>query len=270
MTPPRRQSEKKVLDETPRAARAVSRPPASPTTRRRARPTTTTVRLNSNTAPSRLRRNASGPPRTSCTPPDGSVMRAKRSPRRRSQRPSRAGPASPVTRLLEATREKLLHLAATCSHRRAGRSEPGASMPCRDACCPRARRHQEPASGRSARSFSSAPPASAKPQPGQDACRRACSTAEAAMVRLDMSEYMEKHTASRLVGAPPRLRRPTKRRPAHPKPCAASPYSVVLLDETEKAHPDRLQHSLAGAGRTAASPTATGATVSFRNARASL
>jgi len=60
---------------------------------------------------------------------------------------------------------------------------------------------------------------------------------EQAMVRLDMSEYMEKHSVSRLVGAPPgyvgydeggQLTEAVRRRP----------YSVVLLDEIEKAHPD--------------------------------
>ncbi|MCT2976194.1 ATP-dependent chaperone ClpB [Propionibacterium freudenreichii] len=60
---------------------------------------------------------------------------------------------------------------------------------------------------------------------------------ETAMVRIDMSEYMEKHSVSRLVGAPPgyvgyeeggQLTEAVRRRP----------YSVVLLDEIEKAHPD--------------------------------
>ncbi|MGH2957987.1 MAG: ATP-dependent Clp protease ATP-binding subunit, partial [Solirubrobacterales bacterium] len=60
---------------------------------------------------------------------------------------------------------------------------------------------------------------------------------EQAMVRLDMSEYMEKHTVARLVGAPPgyigyeeggQLTEAVRRRP----------YSVILLDEIEKAHPD--------------------------------
>ena len=60
---------------------------------------------------------------------------------------------------------------------------------------------------------------------------------ERAMVRIDMSEYGEKHTVSRLVGAPPgyvgyeeggQLTEAVRRRP----------YSVVLLDEVEKAHPD--------------------------------
>ena len=58
-----------------------------------------------------------------------------------------------------------------------------------------------------------------------------------AMIRLDMSEYMEKHAVSRLVGAPPgyvgydeggQLTEAVRR----------NPYSVVLLDEIEKAHPD--------------------------------
>ena len=60
---------------------------------------------------------------------------------------------------------------------------------------------------------------------------------EQAMIRIDMSEYMEKHTVARLVGAPPgyvgyeeggQLTEAVRRRP----------YSVILFDEIEKAHPD--------------------------------
>jgi ATP-dependent Clp protease ATP-binding subunit ClpB len=60
---------------------------------------------------------------------------------------------------------------------------------------------------------------------------------ESAMVRIDMSEYMEKHTVSRLIGAPPgyvgyeeggQLTEAVRRRP----------YQVVLFDEIEKAHPE--------------------------------
>ena len=60
---------------------------------------------------------------------------------------------------------------------------------------------------------------------------------EQAIVRVDMSEYMEKHSVSRLIGAPPgyvgyeeggQLTEAVRRRP----------YAVVLLDEIEKAHPD--------------------------------
>jgi len=60
---------------------------------------------------------------------------------------------------------------------------------------------------------------------------------ERAMIRIDMSEYQERHTVSRLIGAPPgyigydeggQLTEPVRRRP----------YSVILFDEIEKAHPD--------------------------------
>jgi ATP-dependent Clp protease ATP-binding subunit ClpC len=60
---------------------------------------------------------------------------------------------------------------------------------------------------------------------------------ENAMIRLDMSEYMEKHSVSKLIGSPPgyvgyeeggQLTEKVRR----------NPYSVLLLDEIEKAHPD--------------------------------
>jgi ATP-dependent Clp protease ATP-binding subunit ClpC len=60
---------------------------------------------------------------------------------------------------------------------------------------------------------------------------------EEAMIRLDMSEYMERHTVSKLIGSPPgyvgyneggQLTEAVRRRP----------YTVVLFDEIEKAHPD--------------------------------
>src|SRR6202167_2908585 len=60
---------------------------------------------------------------------------------------------------------------------------------------------------------------------------------EKAIIRLDMSEYMEKHSVARMIGAPPgyggyeeggQLTEQVRRRP----------YSVILLDEIEKAHPD--------------------------------
>ena len=87
---------------------------------------------------------------------------------------------------------------------------------------------------------------------------------EASMVRIDMSEYMEKHTVSRLVGAPPgyvgyeeggQLTEAVRRKP----------YSVVLLDEIEKAHPDvyNLLLQVLDDGRLTDSH---GRTVSFRNA----
>jgi len=87
---------------------------------------------------------------------------------------------------------------------------------------------------------------------------------EDAMVRLDMSEYMEKFAVSRLVGAPPgyvgydeggQLTEAVRRRP----------YSVVLLDEIEKAHPDvfNILLQVLEDGRLT---DASGRTVDFRNA----
>jgi ATP-dependent Clp protease ATP-binding subunit ClpB len=83
------------------------------------------------------------------------------------------------------------------------------------------------------------------------------------MVRLDMSEYMEKHTVSRLIGAPPgyigfeeggQLTEAVRRRP----------YSVVLLDEIEKAHADvfNILLQVLDEGRLT---DGHGRTVSFRN-----
>ena len=71
----------------------------------------------------------------------------------------------------------------------------------------------------------------------EEPCRRICLTMRQNMIRIDMSEYMEKHSVSRLIGAPPgyvgyeeggQLTEAVRRKP----------YSVVLFDEIEKAHPD--------------------------------
>lgn len=86
---------------------------------------------------------------------------------------------------------------------------------------------------------------------------------EQAMTRLDMSEYMEKHSVSRLVGAPPgyvgydeggQLTEAVRRKP----------YSVILLDEIEKAHPDvfNMLLQVLDDGRLT---DAKGRTVDFRN-----
>jgi ATP-dependent Clp protease ATP-binding subunit ClpB len=86
---------------------------------------------------------------------------------------------------------------------------------------------------------------------------------EAAMVRLDMSEYMEKHSVARLIGAPPgyvgydeggQLTEAVRRRP----------YAVVLLDEIEKAHPD-LSNVLLGLLDDGRLTDSRGRTVSFAN-----
>ena len=70
---------------------------------------------------------------------------------------------------------------------------------------------------------------------------------ENAMIRIDMSEYMERHTVSRLIGSPPgyvgheeggQLTEKVRRKP----------YSVVLFDEIEKAHPGCVEHPAAASG----------------------
>ncbi len=67
------------------------------------------------------------------------------------------------------------------------------------------------------------------------------------LIRIDMSEYMEKYTVSRMIGAPPgyvgyeeggQLTEKVRRKP----------YSIVLLDEIEKAHPDVFNHPASGTG----------------------
>ena len=90
--------------------------------------------------------------------------------------------------------------------------------------------------GRSARSSSSGPTGVGKTELAR-ALAEFLFDDEHAMVRIDMSEYMEKHTVARLIGAPPgyvgyeeggQLTEAVRRRP----------YSVILFDEIEKAHPD--------------------------------
>jgi len=85
-----------------------------------------------------------------------------------------------------------------------------------------------------------------------------------AMIRLDMSEFMEKHTVARLLGAPPgyvgyeeggKLTEAVRRRP----------YSLVLLDELEKAHPD-VSGILLQVMEEGVLTDSTGRRVSFRNA----
>ncbi|HVS53264.1 MAG TPA: ATP-dependent chaperone ClpB [Opitutaceae bacterium] len=86
---------------------------------------------------------------------------------------------------------------------------------------------------------------------------------EAAMVRIDMSEYMEKHSVSRLIGAPPgyvgydeggQLSEAVRRKP----------YAVVLFDEIEKAHPD-VFHVLLQVLDDGRITDAQGRTVDFKN-----
>ena len=166
----------------------------------------------------------------------------------------------PVTRLLAGERERLLHLGETLSRRVIGQAEAVAAVA--DAVL-RARagikNRRRPVGA-----FLFLGPTGV----GKTELARCLASelfdAEECMIRLDMSEYMEKHTVSRLVGAPPgyigyeeggQLTEAVRRKP----------YSVVLLDEIEKAHPDvfNILLQVLDDGRLT---DGHGRTVSFRNA----
>ncbi|MDX9868587.1 MAG: ATP-dependent chaperone ClpB [Kiritimatiellia bacterium] len=166
----------------------------------------------------------------------------------------------PVTRLLEGEREKLLHLPDVLHRRVVGQDEAVEAVA--DAVL-RSRagikNRQRPVGA-----FLFLGPTGVGKTELAKTLAAELFDAESAMVRIDMSEYMEKHTVSRLVGAPPgyvgyeeggQLTEAVRRKP----------YSVVLLDEIEKAHPDvfNILLQVLDDGRLTDSH---GRTVSFRNA----
>ncbi|MEI3036095.1 MAG: ATP-dependent chaperone ClpB [Oscillospiraceae bacterium] len=139
----------------------------------------------------------------------------------------------PVTRLMEGEREKLLHLDKTLHQRVIGQDE--AVRKVADAIMRSRAGIQDP--DRPIGSFLFLGPTGVGKTELAKAVAQALFDDERSMVRIDMSEYMEKHTVSRLVGAPPgyvgygeggQLTEAVRRKP----------YSVVLFDEIEKAHPD--------------------------------
>ena len=84
-----------------------------------------------------------------------------------------------------------------------------------------------------------------------------------AIIRLDMSEYMEKHSVSKIIGSPPgyvghdeagQLTEKVRRKP----------YSIILLDEIEKAHPD-VQHMFLQIMEDGRLTDSQGRTVSFKD-----
>jgi len=166
----------------------------------------------------------------------------------------------PVTRLLEGEREKLLHLPDVLHRRVVGQDEAVEAVA--DAVL-RSRagikNRQRPVGA-----FLFLGPTGVGKTELAKTLAAELFDSEAAMVRIDMSEYMEKHNVSRLVGAPPgyigyeeggQLTEAVRRKP----------YSVVLLDEIEKAHPDvfNVLLQVLDDGRLTDSH---GRTVSFRNA----
>ena len=139
----------------------------------------------------------------------------------------------PVNRLLESERQKLLQLEGHLHQRVIGQIEAVAAVA---AAIRRARAGMKDP-GRPIGSFLFMGPTGVGKTELARALAQFLFDSEEALVRIDMSEYMEKHAVSRLIGAPPgyvgyeeggQLSEAIRRRP----------YSVVLLDEVEKAHPD--------------------------------
>ncbi len=139
----------------------------------------------------------------------------------------------PAARLAEGEREKLLHMEERLAERLIGQQQAVRAV----ADAVRRSRAGLQDEGRPLGSFIFLGPTGVGKTELAKALAEFLFDDEAAMVRIDMSEYMEKHSVSRLIGAPPgyvgydeggQLTETVRRRP----------YSVVLFDEVEKAHPD--------------------------------
>src|SRR6185312_12010952 len=165
----------------------------------------------------------------------------------------------PVSRLLEGEREKLLRLDEVLHERVIGQDE--AVRLVADAII-RARAGVKDAR-RPVGSFIFLGPTGVGKTELAKALAEALFDSEEAIIRLDMSEYQERHTVSRLVGAPPgyvgfeeggQLTEAVRRRP----------YAVVLFDEIEKAHSD-IFNTLLQVLDDGRLTDAQGRTVDFRN-----
>ena len=139
----------------------------------------------------------------------------------------------PVTKLVEGEREKLLSLNSTLHKRVIGQDEAVDAVS--DAVLRSRAGLQDP--NRPLGSFLFLGPTGVGKTELAKALAENLFDSEDHMVRIDMSEYMEKHSVSRLVGAPPgyvgyeeggQLTEAVRR----------NPYTIILLDEIEKAHPD--------------------------------
>jgi len=165
----------------------------------------------------------------------------------------------PVSKLVESEKEKLLNLEAELHKRVVGQSEAVSAVA--DAIQRSRAGLADPK--RPIASFIFLGPTGVGKTELAKALASCMFDSEEAMVRIDMSEYMEKHTVSRLVGAPPgyvgyeeggQLTEAIRRRP----------YAVILFDEIEKAHPDvfNIMLQILDDGRVTDSQ---GRTVDFKN-----
>jgi ATP-dependent Clp protease ATP-binding subunit ClpB len=139
----------------------------------------------------------------------------------------------PVSRLLEGEREKLLHMEERLRQRVVGQEHALAAI---SEAVRRARAGLQERS-RPLGSFLLLGPTGVGKTETARALAEFLFDDEHAMVRLDMSEYMEKHAVSRLIGAPPGYVG-YEEGGALTEAIRRKPHSVILLDEVEKAHPD--------------------------------
>ncbi|MEB3341750.1 ATP-dependent chaperone ClpB [Okeania sp.] len=165
----------------------------------------------------------------------------------------------PMSKLVESEKEKLLHLEAELHQRVVGQNEAVSAV---SDAIQRSRAGLADPNRPVASFIFLGPTGVGKTELGKALAAYLFDT-EDAMVRIDMSEYMEKHSVSRLIGAPPgyvgydeggQLTEAIRRRP----------YAVILFDEIEKAHPDvfNIMLQILDDGRVT---DAQGHTVDFKN-----
>lgn len=139
----------------------------------------------------------------------------------------------PVSKLIEGQREKILHLAETLHRRVIGQDEAVDAVA--DAILRSRSGLSDP--NRPTGSFLFLGPTGVGKTELAKALAEALFDTDTSIIRIDMSEYQEKHTVSRLIGAPPgyigydeggQLTEAVRRKP----------YSIILFDEIEKGHPD--------------------------------